>query len=48
MDQTLANYSYVDLSLVGRPDSIDGGEGVQCIADLGTCCTSGDGPHRGD
>ena len=32
---------------MGRP--VDGGEGVQCITDLTTCCTSAaDGPHRGD
>ena len=48
MGQTLANHSYVDLSLVGRPDIPDGGEGVQCITDLTTCCTNTDGPHRGD
>ena len=46
MGQTLANHAYVDLSLVGRPE--DGGEGVQCITDLPTCCTSADGPYRGD
>ena len=48
MSQTLANHSYVDLSQVGRPDIYNGGEGVQCITDLGTCCTSSQGPHRGD
>ena len=48
MSQTLANHSYVNLSLVGRPDIYDGGEGVQCITDLTTCCTGIDGPHRGD
>ena len=47
MGQTLANHSYVDLSLVGRPD-FGGGEGVQCITDLSTCCTGIDGAHRGD
>ena len=46
MGQTLANHSYVDLSLVGRPE--DGGESVQCTTDLITCCTSVNGPHRGD
>ena len=46
MGQTLANHSYVDISQVGRPE--DGGEGVQCITDLTTCCTSTGGPHRGD
>ena len=47
MSQTLANNSYVDLSLVGRPD-VDGGEGVQCITDLDTCCSMAEGTHRGD
>ena len=47
MSQTLPNHSYVNLSQVGRPDS-GGGEGVQCITDLATCCTSTDGSHRGD
>ena len=48
MSQTLANNSYVDLSLVGRPDVLIGGEGVQCITDLTTCCSPSDGGHRGD
>ena len=52
MGQTLANHAYVDLSLVGRPDFDGGegvgGEGVQCITDLNTCCTNVDGPYRGD
>ena len=41
----LANNSYVDLSQVGRSDF--GGNDVQCITDLTTCCTN-TGPHRGD
>ena len=45
--QTLANHAYVYLSLVGRPDP-DGGEGVQRITDLESCCTGSDGIHRGD
>ena len=44
--QTLANHSYVDLSLVGSDDM--GDDSVQCITDLGTCCTSTAGAHRGD
>ena len=32
---------------MGRPD-VDSGEGVQCITDLSTCCTSANGGHRGD
>ena len=47
MSQTLTNNSYVDLSQVGGP-GFDGGEGIQCITDLTTCCTSTDGAHRGD
>ena len=46
MSQTLANHSYVDLSEVGNDGS--GSDSVQCITDLGTCCTMADGPHRGD
>ena len=48
MGQTLANNSYVDISQVGRPNIPDGGESVQCITDLSTCCTNGQGFHRGD
>ena len=39
--QTLANHSYVDLSLVGD-------DSVQCITDLHSCCSSAQGAHRGD
>ena len=42
--QTLANHSYVDLSLVG----ISGSDSVQCHTDLGTCCSSAQGYYRGD
>ena len=44
--QTLANHSYVDLSLVGDGDS--GSDSVQCHTDLSTCCSGLQGPHRGD
>ena len=43
MGQTLANHSYVDLSLVGT-----GSNSVQCHTDLGTCCSGAQGTHRGD
>ena len=43
MGQTLANHSYVDLSLVGT-DS----DSVQCHTDLITCCSAAQGFHRGD
>ena len=43
MDQTLANHSYVDISLVGS-----GSDAVYCHTDLSTCCVAGQGPHRGD
>ena len=46
MGQTLANHSYVDLSLVGVPRN--GGDSVQCHTDLTTCCTGSQGIHRGD
>ena len=44
MGQTLDNQAYVDLSLVGN----DGSNSVQCITDLGTCCSGPQGQHRGD
>ena len=44
--QTLANDSYVDFSLVG--DLKNGSDSVQCHTDLNTCCTGGQGIHRGD
>ena len=46
MGQTLANHSYVDLSLVGSAGS--GSDSVQCITDLSTCCSGAQGAHRGD
>ena len=44
--QTLANNSYVDLSKVGYDES--GNNSVQCITDLGECCSSTEGGYRGD
>ena len=44
MGQTLDNHSYVDLSLVGSYSS----GSVQCHTDLTTCCSSDQGPHRGN
>ena len=46
MGHTLANHSYVDISLVGIDDS--GSDSVQCYTDLSTCCSGAQGPHRGD
>ena len=46
MGQTLANHSYVDLSLVR--DYYDGSDSVQCHTDLSTCCSGAKGLHRGD
>ena len=48
MNHILVNHSYVDLTLVGRPDVINGGEGVRCITDLAMCCSGSQGIHRGD
>ena len=46
---TLPNHSHVYLSQVGDDYYYgDGSEGVQCVTDLATCCTSDQGPHRGD
>ena len=46
MGQTLANHSYVNLSLVGQEGS--GSDNVQCHTDLSTCCGRVQGSHRGD
>ena len=46
MGQTLANHSYVDLSLVGEGSS--GSDSVQCHTDLSTCCSGAQGQNRGD
>ena len=46
MVQTLANHSYVNLSLVGGDPS--GSDSVQCITDLSPCCSGTNGPYRGD
>ena len=47
LGQTLANHSYVNLSLVGD-DYVSGSDSVQCHTDLGMCCSGGQGSHRGD
>ena len=44
--QTLANHSYVNLSLVGVDNS--GIDSVQCHTDLAYCCSGHQGSHRGD
>ena len=46
MGETLANHSYVNLSLVGNDGS--GSDSVQCHTDLNTCCSGPQGSHRGD
>ena len=46
MDTNLTNHSYVDLTLVERPE--DGGDSVQCHTDLSTCCSGAQGDDRGD
>ena len=43
---TLANHSYVNLSLVGN--YTNGSDSVLCHTDLSTCCSGSQGPHRGD
>ena len=44
--QALANNSYVDLSTVGNAG--DNSDGVVCHTDLMTCCSGGQGIHRGN
>ena len=50
MGETRPNHSYVDLSLVGNPET--GGDSVQCVTDLATCCSIDQhihsAVHRGD
>ena len=46
MGQTLADHSYVDISLVGNDGS--GSDSVQCHTDLYSCCRAAQGTHRGD
>ena len=45
MGQTLANHSYVDLSLVGS--ARDNSDCVVCHTALSTCCSGAQGPNRG-
>ena len=42
----LADHSYVDLSTVGSDG--DNSDSVVCHSDLSTCCSGGQGIHRGD
>ena len=42
----LADHSYVDLSTVGS--ALDNSDSVVCHTDLNTCCSGGQGPHRGN
>ena len=44
--EALANHSYVNLSIVGS--AYDSSDSVVCHTDLSTCCSGGQGPHRGD
>ena len=46
MGQSLADHSYVNLSTVGSAS--DNSDGVVCHTDLETCCSGGQGIHRGD
>jgi len=46
MGINLANHSYINFSLVG--DEENGTDSVQCYTDLITCCSSEQGPDRGD
>ena len=46
--ETLLNHSYVNLTLVGRPDDPYHRQYIACHTDLFTCCSSKDGSHRGD
>ena len=42
--ETLLNHGYVDLSLVGDPEtSTSSGDAVQCHTDIQACCSSAEG-----
>ena len=47
MGVNLPNHAYVNLTEVGN-DISDPGNILRCHTDLGTCCTSAQGDHRGD
>ena len=46
MGNTVPSHGYVNLSQVGG--NVNGADSVQCHTDLSTCCTGGQGSHRGD
>ena len=46
MGNNIPNNGYVDLNTVGT--DLNNADGVQCHTDLGTCCSSTEGPDRGD
>ena len=46
MGVNLPNHSYVNLTTVGE-DINDPGNTVRCHSDLSTCCSRGEGDHRG-
>ena len=46
MGQALADHSYVNLSTVGSASN--NSDSVVCHTDLSTCCSGGQGVHRGD
>ena len=48
MGQTLADHSYVDISLVGNNGSGSSSDFIQCHTDLVTCCSRDQGANRGD
>ena len=51
MGETLPNHTYVNLSLMRRPDQpINNvfGHDIVCHTDLATCCSGREGLHRGD
>ena len=47
MGETLPNHAYVDLTEVGT-DTGDPGNTLRCHTDLSSCCSGGQGNHRGD
>ena len=48
MNETLPNHAYVSLHEVGNTDRCRDQHNVLCHTNLSSCCSGGQGPHRGD
>ena len=48
LGNNIPNHGYVDLNIVGIGFSINNVQSLQCHTDLPSCCSSSQGPNRGD